>query len=268
MLAVLLPSEDLQNRCLRALVGEILAEMIIGNVLSSRLCEPWALWELIAQLLEPFRTGGAAVEPEAGVSKSRKRNMDGKPQEAKDAGASAKSNSTSGTNRLEQFGLLNSRAQTSRLTDETAGLMTGERKAAQGFRRRYSFASTFWQLVNYGLLAITAVRAVVLTLLSAGKLPHRTANTGSATTPPLTTTSPADDKSWSQDPKAPMPAGGQNQHGQQPRAIILMAAWRTVSNLIELPARMPWLYGMLCLAQRTVVAGPGRLGDTDGMLDR
>jgi hypothetical protein len=248
-------------------VGEILAEMIVGNVLSSRLCEPWALWELIAQLLEPFHPARAAMGPEAGVSITRKRNLDdGKSQEAK---AAAKSNFTSGTNRLEPFGLLRSKVQASGPADDTAGLMTGEPATVQGFRHRYSFANTFWQLMNYGILAITAVRAVVLILLSARNLPLRTTNTTSATASPLTTSMPIDHKAWTRDSKgSPMPAARQDQLGYKPRPIFLMAAWNMASDLIELPARMPWLYGILCLAQKSMVAGPGRVGDTDGILDR
>ena len=42
---MLLPTEDLQNNCLVALVGQILSELIIGNILANRLSEPWFIWE-------------------------------------------------------------------------------------------------------------------------------------------------------------------------------------------------------------------------------
>ncbi|KAK3504645.1 PXA domain-containing protein [Neurospora crassa] len=45
VLAVLLPTEDLQNNCLVALVGQILSELIIGNILANKLSEPWFIWE-------------------------------------------------------------------------------------------------------------------------------------------------------------------------------------------------------------------------------
>ncbi|RYZ32624.1 MAG: hypothetical protein EOP01_00570, partial [Propionibacteriaceae bacterium] len=41
VLAVLLPTEDLENGCLRALVAEIFAEMILGNGISGKACESW-----------------------------------------------------------------------------------------------------------------------------------------------------------------------------------------------------------------------------------
>ncbi|KAK3399092.1 PXA domain-containing protein [Sordaria brevicollis] len=45
VLAVLLPTEDLQNDCLVALVGQIMSELIIGNILANKLSEPWFIWE-------------------------------------------------------------------------------------------------------------------------------------------------------------------------------------------------------------------------------
>ncbi|KAK1781564.1 PXA domain-containing protein [Copromyces sp. CBS 386.78] len=48
VLAVLLPTEDLQNNCLVALVGQILSELIIGNILANKLSEPWFIWECLS----------------------------------------------------------------------------------------------------------------------------------------------------------------------------------------------------------------------------
>lgn len=44
VLAVLLPTEDLDNECLTSLVGEILSEMIIGGVVAKKVSEPWMIW--------------------------------------------------------------------------------------------------------------------------------------------------------------------------------------------------------------------------------
>ncbi|KAL2259465.1 hypothetical protein VTK26DRAFT_6847 [Humicola hyalothermophila] len=46
VLAILLPTEDLENGCLTTLVGQILSELIIGNAVANRLSEPWLIWEL------------------------------------------------------------------------------------------------------------------------------------------------------------------------------------------------------------------------------
>ncbi|KAK1966325.1 PXA domain-containing protein [Colletotrichum sublineola] len=50
VLAVLLPTEDLENDCLTSLVGQILSELIIGNVLANRISQPWLIYECFITL--------------------------------------------------------------------------------------------------------------------------------------------------------------------------------------------------------------------------
>jgi hypothetical protein len=240
VLAVLLPTEDVQNGCLRALVGEILAEMIVGKVLSNRLCEGWALWEIITHAIEAFQDRGS----ETGKGTERGSHKEGN--------ASVRSTTA---NQLEQFGLLHrplpAKAAAAAAVVERqarAGSATGRRAGTA------ALASTFWLVVKSGIVLVTAVRAVVWALMtmSSGNLPCRGT--------PTTTTKP-----W-----AAMEAGGRQQPGRPatPRPIVSMALWSTVANIVELSARMPWLAGLLSLAQLSMVAGPGRVGDTDGLLDR
>ncbi|KAK3322377.1 PXA domain-containing protein [Apodospora peruviana] len=47
VLAILLPTEDLENGCLTALVGQILSELIIGNNVANKLSEPWLILEIL-----------------------------------------------------------------------------------------------------------------------------------------------------------------------------------------------------------------------------
>ncbi|KAK0621372.1 PXA domain-containing protein [Bombardia bombarda] len=47
VLAILLPTEDLENGCLTALVGQIFSELIIGNSVANKLSQPWLIWELL-----------------------------------------------------------------------------------------------------------------------------------------------------------------------------------------------------------------------------
>jgi PXA domain-containing protein len=47
LLAVLLPTEDLENDCLTSLVGQILSEMIIGNVVVGKISQPWMILECL-----------------------------------------------------------------------------------------------------------------------------------------------------------------------------------------------------------------------------
>jgi hypothetical protein len=39
-------------------------------------------------------------------------------------------------------------------------------------------------------------------------------------------------------------------------------------QIIELDTRMPWLVGSFSMLHRGLLAGPGKMGDTDGVLDR
>ncbi|OAL74002.1 hypothetical protein A7D00_2031 [Trichophyton violaceum] len=50
-MAVLLPTEDLQNVCLRTLVGDILADLLLGGVVSGKVSEGWFIWDSISKIL-------------------------------------------------------------------------------------------------------------------------------------------------------------------------------------------------------------------------
>lgn len=60
VLALLLPTEDLENECLTSLVGQILSELIIGNLIINKLSEPWLLWEIIIILTRVAKQGETA----------------------------------------------------------------------------------------------------------------------------------------------------------------------------------------------------------------
>ncbi|KAI9166716.1 PXA domain protein [Paramyrothecium foliicola] len=47
VLSILLPTEDLENPCLTAIVGQIFSELIIGNVIANKAAQPWLLLEAI-----------------------------------------------------------------------------------------------------------------------------------------------------------------------------------------------------------------------------
>jgi hypothetical protein len=55
VLSVLLPTEDLENGCLTSLVGQIFSEMILGNGVGGKACEPWMLWEIITKIAEVIK---------------------------------------------------------------------------------------------------------------------------------------------------------------------------------------------------------------------
>ena len=62
-LAILLPTDDLENDSLRALVGEIFAELILGNAIGSKGSEGWLWWEGIIKGVELVREQVSRATP-------------------------------------------------------------------------------------------------------------------------------------------------------------------------------------------------------------
>lgn len=58
VLALLLPTEDLENECLTTLVGQLFSELIIGNLIANKLSEPWLIWEGLIMLTKLARSKG------------------------------------------------------------------------------------------------------------------------------------------------------------------------------------------------------------------
>lgn len=73
MLALLLPTEDLQNECLVAIVGQILSEMIVGNLVIEKLSQPWLLWEILI-ILTRLGQGKESPAPQRQHSESQQSN--------------------------------------------------------------------------------------------------------------------------------------------------------------------------------------------------
>lgn len=55
VLAILLPIEDLQNPCLFSLVSEIVADLVLGSLLMSRICEGTFIYDCIARACDYAR---------------------------------------------------------------------------------------------------------------------------------------------------------------------------------------------------------------------
>jgi hypothetical protein len=83
-LAVLLPTEDLENVGLRTLVDDILADLILGNEVGGKVCENWFVWGTISKIISLA---------------SRRRGTDGEKREEEEGERT----------RLEKFGLLSTK---------------------------------------------------------------------------------------------------------------------------------------------------------------
>lgn len=132
-LAVLLPTEDLDNACLRTLVADVIADSILGNSIGGKVCQGWFIWGGITKLVDVFK---ARIVPKA-------------------TGEEVEVDTRS---RLEKFGLLSEKSQS---------------KVASKEDRRSTFSSAFWRILQYGFLTLMTIRFVVLGLITASSRPMR-----------------------------------------------------------------------------------------------
>jgi hypothetical protein len=230
VLVVLLPSEDLENGCLRALVAEIFAEMILGNGISGKACEGWLLWEGITSIARVLQTD--AVKEEALQSHE--------------------TTSEQSMTRLERFGLL------STARNEQTGSVHPPVSSQYQHRTWPVFISgLFWTVVQYVFWASTAARALVSTLAASSAIPLRSLNHE----PSSVETSNQPQLTLANTPSSRRPL-------RIKRPVVSMRLWSCLAQVAELSVRMPWLLGSISILHWGLLAGPGKVGDTNGILDR
>jgi hypothetical protein len=226
VLAVLLPTEDLENGCLRLLLAEIFADMILGGGISEKACEGWLLWEGITRIAEVLQAG---------------------PEQSDRSSKEMKAGQT--LSRLEQYGLLSSSVEGG--AEPAKGPSSAPQTRHGGWSS--SVAQAFWATVQLAFWALSALRAVAVTLATCSSLPRRSAAGG---------------VSAGAEHRRLLPHEGHGAGGTRKRAVVSMNVWRCIAQLAEVERRMPWLAGAVGLVHWAVVRGPGRVGDTDGGLDR
>jgi hypothetical protein len=229
VLAILLPTEDLENGCLRALVAEIFAEMILGDSISGKACEGWLLWEAITSIAKVLQTHGAG--------ENDLQSEDSNPEQSK--------------TRLERFGLLSQERDNH--AEAPKPLDAGNRR----HKTTTSLSSFLWAVVQYALLACMAVRAMISNLATSSSLPSR-----------FVTSEQSPVEAPHQSGHAHADASLSRRRLRVKRPIVSMKMWSCVGQLVELDIRMPWLSGSLSMLHWGLIAGPGKVGDTDSALDR
>lgn len=132
-LAILLPTEDLENICLRTLVADVIAETILGRSIGGRVCEGWFIWTSITKLVEAVK---AQVNPRA-------------------TGEEIEVDTRS---RLEKYGLLSER---------------GDDTGSSEDRQRSAFSEVPWRCLQYGYLTVMALQFVIVGLFAASSEPRR-----------------------------------------------------------------------------------------------
>lgn len=207
-LAVLLPTEDLENACLRTLVADVIGEMILGNGVGGKACEGWLIWEGITNIVQNVK---ARLEPKV-------------------TGGEVKEDTRS---RLEQFGLLEEKSHKVKHQSQRGS--------------RSTIADIFWRALQYGYLAFIALRFIVPGLVAASSQASRSSGVahGSMSLPTKFSETQA-----------------------HRRPAVSFKIFSMISCLVDFSNRMPWLAGSLSLIQYEVTAGPGKVGDTDGIVDK
>jgi hypothetical protein len=147
-LAVLLPTEDLENASLRTLVGDIVADLILGQAVAEKVCEGWFLHEAITKVVDIIR---ARIEPKA-------------------SGEELHQDTRS---RLEQFGLLSNKAtEVPRYSSEN---------------RQSRPSAMFWQAMQWIFMGSIFVRFVLVGMFQSRRLPARFVHIPSNASSPIRT---------------------------------------------------------------------------------
>lgn len=136
-LAVLLPTEDLENVFLRTLVADVIGEMILGNAIGGKASEGWFIWGSIVKIVDVIqsRLDPTRIRKASGEHESRTRS------------------------RLENFGLL---SETGR------GQSTEKAVSIQPSKEilRSLDSPLFWRILQYGYLTFLTLRFVILGLVA------------------------------------------------------------------------------------------------------
>lgn len=152
-LAVLLPTEDLENVSLRTIVGDIVADLILGQVVAEKVCEGWFLHETITKVVDIIR---ARVEPKA-------------------SGEDPHQDTRS---RLEQFGLLSNKAT------EVSHYSSKSRQSRP--------SALFWQAMQWIYIGSIFVRFILVGLFQSRRLPARSVHVPCSASSPIRTKAASD----------------------------------------------------------------------------
>lgn len=133
-LAVLLPTEDLQNGCLRTLVSDIIADLILGKVLSERICTGNFLFDAILRVIT------LVTKPPR-----EKQSIEAASMEAK--------------SRLEEFGLLSGKD------------VDTEHHSFE--EHQLPVSAAMWKILQIIFFLFLSLRFIITGLLQVSSLPHR-----------------------------------------------------------------------------------------------
>ncbi|KAK5046929.1 hypothetical protein LTR84_007283 [Exophiala bonariae] len=227
-LAVLLPTEDLANTCLRTLVTDIIADLILGRAVADKVCEPWFLHGAVSKVVEIVTsrsTGDTVVDEKALHYEDR-------------------------TSRLEKFGLLSSKA--------------ADQENNSSEQRQSSASAWIWKLLQYAFIAYQSLRFILVGVVHAQHLPRRVAHNQHL----VDISTSASSSLHSQKSPAPSTRRLSDANSRSPRAVINYRLLSCISTILDLSVRMPWLASLCGFWQHVLSDGPGRYGSANSTLDK
>ena len=230
-LAVLLPTEDLANACLRTLVSDIISDLILGRALAEKVCEPWFLHQTVSKVVEIVTSRATPASRPSAVNDERILQQDVR------------------RSRLERFGLLSSN--------------TADQENYSSDNTQSPLSAWFWRLLQYAFIAYQSLRFILVGMAHAHHLPRRVRLNHHVGLP----TSPL---SSSHKDKAPVSSTQHlsDADPRSPRAVINYRMFACISTVLDLSLRMPWLASSLGFWQHILSAGPGRYGASNSTLDK
>jgi hypothetical protein len=119
----------------------------------------------------------------------------------------------------------------------------------------------FWMTVQFVALAWQSLRSLVIALMHDSSIParqHRLMEDKSPNKVRLSAVHPGPRPN----PQHTLPKTGNK------RPVLAMRGWTCISTLISIEQRMPWFSGALSLIQWAGIHGPGKVCNTDNILDR
>ena len=253
VLSILLPTEDLENDCLRKLLTEVLADIVLGNFIGGIASQPMFIWDGITKMAELVAN-------------------DGQNRDEEDEEMAKKKLSASG--KLEQFGLLDPVG----LDEEDEARREEVTRSFMG--KMMAHASRFCWLGMYMIyIGYIIFRAAVVTLATSSSLARRLSWQGHSRDGQRRQDNDkdyqeADKRIREQSELKSATDIEKNEHGSgnderstHHRPIVEMRIWSCIGRLLDVESVMPWAGGLAALVQWMAVHGPGRVGDVDGLLD-
>ncbi|KAI9672837.1 MAG: hypothetical protein M1831_000273 [Alyxoria varia] len=231
LLAVLLPTDDLQNPCLFALVFEILADLILGNILAGRICEASFLYSAIAKGAETLHQR----------MRLRKWIQD-VPNEP--------------PRRLDRYGLLTAE-------DKRSGLRSSEQDPN-------SISNLSRHLMQWMLTGVMVVKTLFSLIASSTSLPRRlSVGLEQQDHDSELRSQPQRYLKQSQLPhQLPDRRGFEIRNHLPRKPVVSLHVFPTITNLLRLDEKMPWLSGAGSLMRKMTLETPATVGAADCFIDR